>query len=72
MSDRQAVLHYTTGRLDILVHFPEREICCWYCPMLVKHTDECRVTGETVYQPKRLIGQRCPIKFEADENGEVI
>lgn len=71
MNERQSVLHYTTGKLEVMVHFPNDELCCWYCPMLVKHTDECRVTGETVYQPKKRIGVKCPVIFHTDENGEI-
>lgn len=59
----RGVERYTKGMLHIPVYFPDGQVCCWYCPMLIKHTEECRLTGETIYRPRQLVGRECPVQL---------
>lgn len=62
MSDLFAsgVSFYTHATVTVPIHFPEREICCWYCPLYNKRDNECILTGETVYNGRKFVGEQCP------------
>lgn len=58
------VKFYTHCKLKTSIDFPEDITCCWYCVLFNKHTEECRITNETIYRPKQFIGSRCPLELE--------
>lgn len=58
------VKFYTKAYLQTPICFPENEVCCWYCLLFNKHTEECRVTNETIYKPKNFVGNQCPLREE--------
>lgn len=60
------VRFFTDAKLDLNVYFPEGEVCCWYCMMLNKHTEECRISNETIFKPKLNIGRCCPLEFQTE------
>lgn len=64
MSILRGADHYTVGTIYLNVFFPNGESCCWYCPMLNKHTEECRITNETIYKPRQRMGKNCPMVLE--------
>ena len=47
------VSFYIKAYLDTPICFPNGEVCCWHCLLFNKHTEECRVTNETIVKPKR-------------------
>lgn len=63
------VSFYIKAYLDTPICFPNGEVCCWHCLFFNKHTEECRVTNETIVKPKRFVGGRCPLR-EEEPNGK--
>lgn len=58
------VKFYTKAYLKTPLYFPEQELCCWYCLLFNKHTEECRMTNETIFKPKLYVGWECPLEWE--------
>lgn len=69
------VLQYISG--TVRISFPENEACCQWCPLLNNerigdwYRCFCKRTGEFIPAPLDMIGSRCPIEFEGDDNGEI-
>ena len=63
MMGETGVSYYTKAKLDKPIYFPEDQVCCWYCLMFNKHTEECRITNNTTFKPKQNIGLDCPLKI---------
>ncbi len=65
---------YTTATAIVTVHFPENEVKCAYCPWCRSENELkrfwCRINNEMIYDPfLPILPKRCPLRFEADENG---
>ena len=65
----RGVSYYTTGVINLPVHFPEDAVACRYCRY--SHMDNmermwCRLTGALLYS-KDAIPEDCPIEFEKEE-----
>lgn len=61
------VRYYTLAKLKTPIAFPEDCLCCWYCLLFNKHTEECRATNETIYKPKQYVGGHCPLQLAKGE-----
>lgn len=63
------VSYYTKAKVE--VGFPESDIVCAWCPMLMRDygldRQRCGLTGEILLAPKFSIGDRCPLEFEVKE-----
>ena len=59
------VSYYT--RATVEVSFPEDKKACWWCPLMdtERGTNRpiCRKTHEYLYDPEKVIGDECPLKF---------
>ena len=68
----RGVSYYTKGSVEI--GFPEDDICCRWCPLMGIETkvdrSYCKKTGEYLVAPNFVIGAKCPIKFEDEEDQE--
>lgn len=61
------VLHYTTLKGEIEVHFPEDEVKCVHCPYCRCEKDLgrywCRISGELIFNPNSYrLGRSCPFE----------
>lgn len=62
---------YTTGALNVTVHFPEDAVMCKYCPFLRADANgaryKCVITGNILpgieYRP-----EYCPVEIRRDNN----
>lgn len=69
----RSVLHYTTGRTNIEVYFPEEEVACINCRFCQYEQGAdryfCRLLPERpqIYTPRMCIEGFCPLKFEGEE-----
>lgn len=66
----QGVTYYTTGFVNIPVHFPEDRVACQWCPY-TRYEDgtkrhSCRFTNEFLPYWNTTIGNQCPIDFKED------
>lgn len=67
---KNGVSYYTRATVD--VYFPEDDRCCYRCPLMgveIKSDREyCRQTGEYLPAPRDIVGFRCPLIFEENNN----
>lgn len=65
----RGVSYYTDCKLEMMVHFPEDEVKCKWCPFLRHYDnidrDKCGVTDEILYS-REFRGRRCPIQLPED------
>lgn len=65
----KGVSYYTKATAK--VGFPENDIVCGWCPLLMKDygldRQRCGLTGEILLAPKFSIGNNCPLEFEVKE-----
>lgn len=71
MSKIEGVSYYTTGYVNIPVHFPENKVSCQWCPY-IRYDDGlkrhlCRFTFEFLPYWNTGIGNQCPIDFKEDD-----
>ena len=67
MSYVHGVSYYTSGTIELRVHFPEDDVCCFHCPMRYKDSGDrqmCRVLNREVYYIKEGVHEDCPIEFD--------
>lgn len=61
---------YYTGATVSLV-FPEDDLCCYRCPLmgieLKVDREYCKMTGEYLVSPRDLVGYKCPLVFDQEE-----
>lgn len=66
-------LKYRRGVLTIVMHLPEHRQVCAYCQLGLRQVYErweCRFTDEIILSPKTTIGDRCPVEWEGEEDGQ--
>lgn len=66
---------YIKGAATVTVNFPidmrgHADVCCGQCPYHSRYDRVCRLNGEIVAYPEKYIGQRCPLTFEDEQEGE--
>ena len=65
----RGVSFYTMATAEI--GFPEDDICCHWCPLLMRdygiERTRCGKTGEILLAPKHTIGECCPLNFQNKE-----
>jgi len=82
MSDRQraatefakafpnGVTSFTRAVLQTVVNFPERHVCCKYCPFCLYDRNNtasyCAVTRQTLYAIEKGVGYDCPLELLDD------
>ena len=70
----RSVLHYTTGRTNVEVYFPEEEVACIKCRFCQYEQGAdryfCRLLPERpqIYTPRMCIEGFCPLEFEEEGN----
>ena len=61
---------YSRGTAEIEVFFPEGEIACQNCKLLMAEyllkRSRCAVTGEIIPDPQYMVGGLCPLMFESN------
>lgn len=70
----KGVKYYTTGTVDIAVHFPEDEVTCFHCWLRYKDSGErqmCRLLNRELYYIREGIHEACPLRFEEVKNESV-
>lgn len=65
------VASYVKGVAIIEVNFPvdfkgKSSICCKQCPYLSSNERMCQLNKMPVAYPNQYVGDRCPLKMEAD------
>lgn len=70
---KNGVSFYTHGSARIVVHFPEGDECCRWCPLFLRYEENfkrysCRLTGEWIIEPQHERGEQCPLEM-GDEHG---
>lgn len=71
VKEEKCVSFYKTGTVSIVVHFPNGETVCRWCPFvrydesLKRH--RCLFTSEYLPFPMDTQGNECPIYFESEE-----
>ena len=71
----RASAHVGDGLLRLVplgrVVFPEDDLCCFRCPLmgieLKVDREYCKLTGEYLVAPRDLVGFKCPLVFEQEE-----
>ena len=74
LNRERRVAFYKTGRASVLVHFPNGDTVCRWCPF-VRHDGSlnrhrCLFTSEYLPFPLDSRGNLCPILFEEEEVNE--
>ena len=70
------VRYYTRGVDKVIVNFPEDDVCCSYCPFMLRRTNNkltryaCSRTLEPLGDIHRTIGQYCPLEIAAQEKND--
>lgn len=70
VSFRKGVSYYTTGRVNVTVHFPEDKVKCFHCWMRYKDSTDrqmCRLLNREIYYINEGIHEDCPLYFEGEE-----
>ena len=66
----KGVQYYTHATADLV--FPEDDLCCFRCPLmgieLKVDREYCKLTGGYLVAPRDLVGFKCPLTFEQEEN----
>lgn len=66
----KGVRYYTKGTVTLRVAFPERQICCRWCPWCRSEKEVgrhwCRLTNEMLYNID-FRGDNCPVEVEGME-----
>lgn len=70
------VAFFTEGVASVPVYFPEKRVCCRYCPFCRAESDLnrfwCRLTNNMVYNPNvPELPEFCPIKLTGEFRGTV-
>jgi len=67
----KGVKYYRFGKTEIEVGFPEEDICCRWCPLLVSYGDPrkymCYSTKQYVLYPEYQVARDCPLVFQDKE-----
>lgn len=65
----KGVFYYTKSTVEII--FPEDDVCCYRCPLMGMETksgrEYCRGTGEYLPAPRDVVGFKCPLRFEKED-----
>lgn len=65
------VRYYTQGTAEIHISFPENDLCCQNCRLMVgeyiTRRSRCALTGEIIPDPNYMIGHDCPLDFTVKE-----
>lgn len=68
------VRYYTTGKATVIMPFPEQDICCQNCKLMIgeyiTRRSRCALTGEIIPDPEYMIGHDCPLKFVEKESND--
>lgn len=69
----KTVLHYTYGKTEINIPFPNGNEVCRWCSLFLRYEDaykrySCRLTGEWILDPGHERGQECPFRIEVQEH----
>ena len=61
------IMHYTKTVLSTIVNFPERRVCCKFCPFCLYDRNNtasyCAVTRQTLYAIEKGVGYDCPLEL---------
>lgn len=65
----KGVTYYTGATVSLV--FPEDDLCCYRCPLmgmeLKVDREYCKMTGEYLVAPRELVGYKCPLVFDQEE-----
>ena len=65
----KGVSYYSTGTVELKVHFPEDKVCCFHCWMRYKDSTDrqmCRLLHKELYYINSGIREDCPLEFEEE------
>lgn len=71
-NSENCVRFYKTGKATVLVHYPNGDVCCRWCPY-VRYDESlrrhrCLFTSEYLPFPLDGRGNECPVILEEEEN----
>lgn len=66
---RKGVSYYTTGSMQLDIHFPEDDVCCFHCQRIYKDSVGrymCDILRKELYSVSDSIHPECPLIFKEE------